>query len=91
MQFVYYGEATEMKYLMIFIIRIYRLLLSPLLPDSCRFYPTCSEYFIEALNVHGFFKGSYLGIKRIFKCNPFFQGGFDPVPEKDDKVNVTKL
>lgn len=58
------------------------MFISPILPDSCRFYPTCSNYFIEALQKRGFFVGCYLGIKRILKCNPFFEGGYDPVPEK---------
>ncbi len=71
-----------MKYIMIGIIKLYRIFLSPLFPPSCRFYPTCSMYFMEALQVHGFFKGTYLGVKRVLKCNPFFEGGFDPVPLK---------
>jgi len=71
-----------MKYLAIYLIKLYQILISPLLPDSCRFYPTCSTYFIEALKERGFITGSYLGIKRILKCNPFFEGGYDPVPQK---------
>lgn len=62
------------------------MLLSPVLPASCRFYPSCSLYFIEALQVHGFFRGSYLGITRILRCNPFFEGGLDPVPEKGFRI-----
>ncbi len=69
-----------MKYLLIGIIYLYRALISPLLPPSCRFYPTCSQYFIDALKMHGFFAGTYLGVKRILRCNPFFEGGPDPVP-----------
>jgi len=75
-----------MKYIMIGIIKLYQILISPLFPPSCRFYPTCSSYFIEALKVHGFFKGSFLGIKRILKCNPFFEGGIDNVPGKGYKI-----
>ncbi|MCU0373390.1 MAG: membrane protein insertion efficiency factor YidD [Ignavibacteria bacterium] len=71
-----------MKYLLMGIIKIYQVLISPILPSSCRFYPTCSVYFYDSLNIHGFFKGSYLGIKRILKCNPFFEGGIDHVPPK---------
>ena len=52
---------------------------------SCRFIPTCSEYAKEAINTYGFFKGWYLTIKRILRCNPFFKGGFDPVPIKGEK------
>jgi uncharacterized protein len=66
----------------IYIIKFYQKFISPGLPKSCRFYPTCSDYFIEALRKRGFFVGFYLGIKRILKCNPFFEGGYDPVPEK---------
>lgn len=69
-----------MKYIMIFLIKIYQKIISPCLPKSCRFYPTCSQYFIEALKKYGFFKGSYLGIKRILKCHPFNDGGYDPLP-----------
>lgn len=69
-----------MKYILIIFVKAYRMLLSPFLPDSCRFYPTCSEYAIEALGKHGAIKGSWLALKRILKCHPFHSGGFDPVP-----------
>jgi hypothetical protein len=68
------------KYLLIVFVKLYKITLSPLLPPSCRHYPTCSNYAIEALDKHGLFKGSYLSIIRILKCNPFFRGGYDPVP-----------
>lgn len=61
-------------------IRLYQLSISPLFPASCRFYPTCSNYTIEAINKHGAFKGLLLGVKRILKCHPFHNGGYDPVP-----------
>jgi putative membrane protein insertion efficiency factor len=64
------------------IIYFYKIVLSPLLPSSCRFQPTCSSYFIEALKIHGLFKGFFLGIKRILSCNPWGKNGYDPVPEK---------
>lgn len=51
---------------------------------ACRFTPTCSQYAIEAIEVHGAIKGSWLAFKRIMRCNPFFKGGFDPVPPKKD-------
>ncbi len=70
-----------MKYIFIFIVKIYRTLISPLFPPSCRFYPTCTEYSIEALNKHGALKGGWLSIKRVGKCHPFHPGGYDPVPE----------
>lgn len=71
-----------MKYILIFFIKVYRKIISPIKPPCCRFTPTCSQYAIEALSVHGFFKGSYLSIKRIVRCNPFCDGGIDPVPPK---------
>jgi len=68
------------------IIRFYQKAISPLKFPTCRFYPTCSNYFVEALRLHGLIKGSYLGIWRILRCNPFVKGGYDPVPfRRDDK------
>ena len=74
-----------MKKMLIKLIRFYQIVISPLKPPSCRFYPTCSHYGIEAIKVHGAFKGSLLTIIRILKCHPFHPGGFDPVPEKQEK------
>lgn len=67
------------------IIRFYQIVISPLTPPTCRFYPTCSHYGLEAINRFGPVKGSWLTIKRIVKCQPFHPGGFDPVPEKKEK------
>ncbi|WP_099189740.1 membrane protein insertion efficiency factor YidD [Tepidibacter mesophilus] len=61
------------------IIRFYQKFISPIKGKTCRFYPTCSQYAIEALEKYGFLKGSYLSIKRILKCHPFHEGGYDPV------------
>ena len=61
-------------------IRLYKLLISPLTGPHCRFHPTCSGYFLQALEQHGAWKGSLLGIRRICKCHPLHEGGFDPVP-----------
>ncbi|WP_010174440.1 membrane protein insertion efficiency factor YidD [Bacillus coahuilensis] len=68
--------------LFIFLIKIYQRVISPLKPPSCRFYPTCSHYGVEAIQKHGAVKGGWLTIKRISRCHPFHPGGFDPVPEK---------
>ena len=64
----------------LFIIYIYRLCISPLKPATCRFYPTCSTYALEAVKKYGPIKGSYLSWKRIIKCHPFHKGGYDPLP-----------
>ena len=71
-----------MKYVMIFLVQTYRKFISPLKPPSCRFTPTCSVYAIEAFRKRGFFVGLILTVGRIARCNPFFKGGYDPVPEK---------
>jgi len=69
-----------MKRFLIALVRSYKKYISPLLPPSCRFTPTCSEYAVEALSKHGALKGSLLAIWRILRCNPFCKGGYDPVP-----------
>jgi len=61
-------------------VRGYQVALSPLLPPSCRYYPTCSQYAIEALERHGAWRGSWLAARRILRCHPFRPGGYDPVP-----------
>ena len=66
--------------LLIFVVRLYRATLSPLLGGECRFRPTCSEYFIEAVRTHGCVRGALMGIWRICRCHPFSAGGIDPVP-----------
>lgn len=66
-------------YLATFIIKVYRYAISPILPSSCRFYPSCSEYAIEALGKYGLLKGSWLALKRIARCHPLSAGGHDPV------------
>ena len=69
-------------YLLIKFIKIYKFLISPLLGNSCRYFPTCSEYSIESLKSYGLFKGLYLSLKRILSCHPWGNGGFDPVKKK---------
>ena len=71
-----------MKYVMIWLIRLYQRFISPLKPKSCRDTPTCSAYAIEAFTKRGFFVGFALTLWRILRCNPFSKGGYDPVPEK---------
>ncbi len=63
-----------------FLIRAYQICISPLLGKNCRFTPTCSAYALEAIQKYGPGKGLFLSIKRILKCNPFHEGGYDPVP-----------
>tara|TARA_Y100000590_G_scaffold462047_1_gene625171 strand:- start:1158 stop:1409 length:252 start_codon:yes stop_codon:yes gene_type:complete len=69
---------------LILIIKFYKYFISPYLPSSCRYLPTCSEYFIESLKIHGIFKGFFFGIKRILRCHPIKilggKSGYDPVP-----------
>jgi putative membrane protein insertion efficiency factor len=67
------------KRILIILVRGYQKFISPLFPQTCRFYPSCSAYFIQAVEKYGALKGSYLGIKRILKCHPFHPGGYDPL------------
>ncbi|MCL2702549.1 MAG: membrane protein insertion efficiency factor YidD [Defluviitaleaceae bacterium] len=69
-----------MKHIFVTLIRGYRRFISPFLPNACRFYPTCSEYALEAIQKHGALKGVPLSIWRILRCNPYGKGGYDPVP-----------
>lgn len=69
-----------MKKFLIFLIRIYRKFISPVKPPSCRFYPTCSMYAIQAIEKYGALRGTFMAIKRILKCHPLNPGGYDPVP-----------
>ena len=68
----------------ILLVKLYQWLISPILPQSCRYTPTCSAYMIEAINEWGPIKGVYLGVKRIISCNPWGGHGHDPVPKRDD-------
>ncbi|MCQ8180918.1 MULTISPECIES: membrane protein insertion efficiency factor YidD [Methylomonas] len=74
-----------MRFLLITLIKVYKYFISPLLGPRCRFYPSCSSYGLEAIQLHGAFKGSYLTLRRLLKCHPFHEGGIDPVPEKLSK------
>jgi len=84
------SELTIKKYLdillkllavpFILLIKIYQLLISPLFPSSCRYTPTCSHYTLEAFKKYGLLKGGWLGVKRILRCHPWGNSGYDPVP-----------
>ena len=69
-----------MKYLLLLLIRFYQKVISPCLGPHCRFTPTCSQYAYEAVSKYGFIKGGFLAVKRILKCHPWHEGGYDPVP-----------
>lgn len=75
-----------MNRVLITIIIFYKKYISPLKPACCRFYPTCSEYAIEAIQKYGCFKGIFLSLKRLLKCHPYHPGGCDPVPDNFDKI-----
>jgi len=71
-----------MKYLALILIKIYRMTISQITPHSCRYLPTCSEYTSEAILRYGVLGGTWMGVKRIARCHPFHEGGYDPVPSK---------
>jgi putative membrane protein insertion efficiency factor len=69
-----------MKFLVLDFLRLYKTFLSPFLPSSCRFEPTCSVYTMQAVEKYGAMRGTWLGVKRILRCQPFCKGGHDPIP-----------
>lgn len=72
-----------MKKILITVIVFYQKHISPLKPATCRFYPTCSEYALQAIRKYGYLKGTWLSLKRVLRCHPYHPGGFDPVPVLD--------
>uniref|UniRef100_A0A7C2EC86 Putative membrane protein insertion efficiency factor n=1 Tax=Ammonifex degensii TaxID=42838 RepID=A0A7C2EC86_9THEO len=69
-----------MKRILLVVIKLYRLVISPCFPPRCRFYPTCSQYSLEAIARYGLVKGGLLSVRRLLRCQPFHPGGYDPVP-----------
>ncbi len=73
-------RETRLRGVAVQLLRGYKWAISPLLPPSCRYVPTCSEYAMEAVERHGVLRGLWLAIRRVLRCHPFVKGGFDPVP-----------
>ncbi len=73
-----------MKRLLLWLVKIYRYALSPLLGNNCRYYPSCSCYTEEAIEKYGAWRGLWMGLKRLSRCHPWHPGGYDPVPEPDE-------
>ena len=74
------GHPSPLTVAVIFLVRLYRMGVSPLLGRNCRFEPTCSQYMIQALSKHGVLRGLSLGLRRVLRCHPLSKGGYDPVP-----------
>ncbi|MDN5371677.1 MAG: uncharacterized protein PWR19_723 [Carnobacterium sp.] len=87
---MYTDGGINLRKLFISSIKGYQKGISPLFPPSCRYYPTCSEYTIEAIEKHGSAKGTLMGVSRILRCHPFVRGGYDPVPNKFSLKRNTK-
>lgn len=82
------GPASIASLAIVEALTFYKRLISPLLPSACRFYPTCSQYMREAVETHGAASGLWLGLKRLGRCHPFHEGGFDPVPSRPATSDV---
>lgn len=80
-----------MRALFIVPVRLYQMLIAPLLRPSCRFDPSCSNYFIEAVRVHGAARGPFLGVRRLLRCHPWGRWGYDPVPARKETTRRTDL
>ena len=84
------GVFTEMvREAMLLLLRVYKWMLSPLLPPSCRYVPSCSEYALEAVDRFGVIKGSWMTVLRVLRCHPFVKGGFDPVVRSAESSRST--
>ena len=84
-------KSLSAKSITIGLIRIYRKGISPLFPPVCRYYPTCSQYMIDAIQRYGVFRGVGLGLRRLLRCHPFHPGGYDPVPPGLYQIGTTSL
>ena len=78
-----------MQTVLIFLIRVYRYAVSPLLGSSCRFHPSCSQYALEAIECHGVLRGCWLALRRLLRCHPWHPGGHDPVPQPHARTGRT--
>lgn len=76
-------RPSPLAWVVLLPVYVYRKIISPLLPPTCRFYPSCSAYAVEALTVHGAFRGSWLTLRRLLRCGPWHPGGLDPVPPRE--------
>ncbi|NET50288.1 MAG: membrane protein insertion efficiency factor YidD, partial [Merismopedia sp. SIO2A8] len=83
------GKHISGKQIAIALVKLYRRGISPLFPPVCRYYPTCSQYMIEAIEHHGVLRGGRLGVCRLLRCHPFHPGGYDPVPFTLDTLDTT--
>jgi len=81
------ARVSPLAWPFILLIKVYQRVISPVLPPSCRFYPSCSEYAVEALRVHGFFRGCALTVWRLLRCGPWHPGGVDPVPPRRTRTD----
>ncbi|MDQ6975045.1 MAG: membrane protein insertion efficiency factor YidD [Mariprofundaceae bacterium] len=71
-----------MKRIIVWPIRLYQYCISPFIPTRCIYIPSCSQYMLDAIHIHGILRGGLLGLRRVFRCHPLTTGGYDPVPEK---------
>ncbi len=83
-----FSRIIKLPFLLL--IKFYQKIISPLLPHSCRFQPTCSQYMIEAIENHGIVKGVWLGTRRLLRCHPWGGSGYDPIPPKDNPHQTDK-
>jgi uncharacterized protein len=73
----------------VYVIQLYRHMVSPLRPPTCRFVPTCSQYAVDALTEYGLFRGGWMAVVRVAKCAPWHPGGWDPIPERENREDTT--